>query len=256
MAPVIDPVAAVTLCADVSNVDTVIVDGVVRKRDGKLLADVDTGPDAGRGLPRLPARRGRAAKAGGMMIDATWSAAARTAAFVRAGGWAAGATGYRRWTIVGEDDGAVHTGFGLCELEPGGAVPAHLHSFEESFYVVDGTGVLQTPRRAPVGSARATTGCCRSGSRTPGATIGDAPVAVGRDAGARSRGGASATTPFLVPALPAGGRGASTCATRATGGSATSPATHGRRPGRARTCWRCPRACARRCWSTAASRSR
>jgi cytosine/adenosine deaminase-related metal-dependent hydrolase len=40
VAPVIDPVAAVTLSADVSNVDTVIVDGVVRKRDGKLLADV------------------------------------------------------------------------------------------------------------------------------------------------------------------------------------------------------------------------
>ena len=41
MAPVIDPVAAVTLCADVSNVDTVIVNGEVKKRGGKLLADVD-----------------------------------------------------------------------------------------------------------------------------------------------------------------------------------------------------------------------
>jgi cytosine/adenosine deaminase-related metal-dependent hydrolase len=41
VAPVIDPVAAVVLCADVSNIETVIVDGVVRKRDGKLLADVD-----------------------------------------------------------------------------------------------------------------------------------------------------------------------------------------------------------------------
>ena len=40
VAPVIDPVTAVTLCADVSNVDTVIVDGVVRKRAGILLADV------------------------------------------------------------------------------------------------------------------------------------------------------------------------------------------------------------------------
>lgn len=40
MAPVHDPVSAVTLCADVSNVETVIVDGVIRKRDGKLLADV------------------------------------------------------------------------------------------------------------------------------------------------------------------------------------------------------------------------
>ncbi|TMM38105.1 MAG: amidohydrolase [Actinobacteria bacterium] len=41
VAPVIDPVAAVALCADVSNVDTVVVDGVVRKRNGRLLADVD-----------------------------------------------------------------------------------------------------------------------------------------------------------------------------------------------------------------------
>lgn len=40
VAPLIDPVAAVTLSADVSNVETVIVDGVVRKRDGRLLADV------------------------------------------------------------------------------------------------------------------------------------------------------------------------------------------------------------------------
>jgi len=40
MAPIIDPVAAVVLSADVSNVETVIVDGVARKRDGQLLADV------------------------------------------------------------------------------------------------------------------------------------------------------------------------------------------------------------------------
>ncbi|MCX4237837.1 amidohydrolase family protein [Streptomyces sp. NPDC020707] len=39
VAPLIDPVAAVTLSADVSNVETVIVDGVVHKRDGRLLAD-------------------------------------------------------------------------------------------------------------------------------------------------------------------------------------------------------------------------
>jgi 5-methylthioadenosine/S-adenosylhomocysteine deaminase len=41
VAPVIDPVAAVTLCADVSNIEHVIVDGVFRKRDYRLLADVD-----------------------------------------------------------------------------------------------------------------------------------------------------------------------------------------------------------------------
>jgi 5-methylthioadenosine/S-adenosylhomocysteine deaminase len=34
-------VAAVTNCADVSNVDTVLIGGKVRKRDGKLVADVD-----------------------------------------------------------------------------------------------------------------------------------------------------------------------------------------------------------------------
>ena len=40
MTPIHDPVAAVTLCADVSNVEHVIVDGEFRKRDFKLLADV------------------------------------------------------------------------------------------------------------------------------------------------------------------------------------------------------------------------
>jgi 5-methylthioadenosine/S-adenosylhomocysteine deaminase len=39
--PVFDPVSAVTLCADVSNVDTVIVGGRILKADGKLVADVD-----------------------------------------------------------------------------------------------------------------------------------------------------------------------------------------------------------------------
>jgi cytosine/adenosine deaminase-related metal-dependent hydrolase len=41
VAPVHDAAAAVTLSADVSNVDTVIVDGVIRKRDGRLVADLD-----------------------------------------------------------------------------------------------------------------------------------------------------------------------------------------------------------------------
>jgi cytosine/adenosine deaminase-related metal-dependent hydrolase len=41
VAPVIDPVATVVCAADVSNVDTVIVDGRILKRDGKLLASLD-----------------------------------------------------------------------------------------------------------------------------------------------------------------------------------------------------------------------
>ncbi len=41
MAPIHDPEAAVTLSADTSNVDTVVVNGSVKKRNGKLLGDVD-----------------------------------------------------------------------------------------------------------------------------------------------------------------------------------------------------------------------
>ena len=63
-------------------------------------------------------------------------------------GWAADASGYRRWDPVGEEAGAVHTGFGVCELGPGGRVPAHVHSFEESFFVVEGSGVVETPEGA------------------------------------------------------------------------------------------------------------
>jgi cytosine/adenosine deaminase-related metal-dependent hydrolase len=40
VAPIIDPVAAVVCAADVSNVDTVMVNGVVLKRGGKLVADL------------------------------------------------------------------------------------------------------------------------------------------------------------------------------------------------------------------------
>jgi cytosine/adenosine deaminase-related metal-dependent hydrolase len=40
---VIDPVAVVVTAADISNVDTVIINGRIHKRDGKLLADL-SGP--------------------------------------------------------------------------------------------------------------------------------------------------------------------------------------------------------------------
>jgi len=59
-------------------------------------------------------------------------------------GWAGGATGYRRCTAVGEDDHAVHTGFVISELDPGGLISWHVHSFEESWFVVTGTAVIDT----------------------------------------------------------------------------------------------------------------
>ena len=60
-------------------------------------------------------------------------------------GWAAAARGYQRWNVVGEQTGSAHTGFAMCAVEPGGSVPAHVHSFEESFYVLDGVGVIDLP---------------------------------------------------------------------------------------------------------------
>jgi len=53
--------------------------------------------------------------------------------------------GYTRWCAVGYADGAVHTDFGMSRLEPGGAVPTHIHSFEESFHLVEGEVILVTP---------------------------------------------------------------------------------------------------------------
>ena len=54
------------------------------------------------------------------------------------------ASGFRRWTVVDEGVGAVHTGFGIGEMEPGGRLEWHLHSYEESLYVIEGEVVLHT----------------------------------------------------------------------------------------------------------------
>ncbi len=42
VAPIIDPVGAVVCAADISNVRTVLVDGKVMKREGKLVAQLDS----------------------------------------------------------------------------------------------------------------------------------------------------------------------------------------------------------------------
>jgi mannose-6-phosphate isomerase-like protein (cupin superfamily) len=54
------------------------------------------------------------------------------------------ATGFRRWAAIDEHSPSVHMGFGVCELEPGGTVDWHTHSFEESFYVVEGEVICET----------------------------------------------------------------------------------------------------------------
>jgi quercetin dioxygenase-like cupin family protein len=51
-------------------------------------------------------------------------------------------TGFVRRSLVDGSHGSVHTSFGLCGLESGGSIEPHLHSFEESFYVLEGTPLL------------------------------------------------------------------------------------------------------------------
>jgi hypothetical protein len=76
-------------------------------------------------------------------------------------------SGLRRATLVGRHVGAVHTGFALVELEPGGRVQTHLHSTEQSFYVLAGHPTLSSTagRTAwrPMSAA-----CSRSASPTRG----------------------------------------------------------------------------------------
>jgi quercetin dioxygenase-like cupin family protein len=55
------------------------------------------------------------------------------------------AHGFGRWAVVGEAAGAAHTGFGICALEAGGRIDAHVHSFEQSVFVLEGRLVLNTP---------------------------------------------------------------------------------------------------------------
>ena len=71
--------------------------------------------------------------------DAQWRPAA---------GPLAAATGFSAWSIVDGSTPAVHTGFALGRLDAGAALPAHVHSYEESLYVMAGEVVVQTPGEA------------------------------------------------------------------------------------------------------------
>jgi quercetin dioxygenase-like cupin family protein len=49
------------------------------------------------------------------------------------------ARGCTRSSLVDRAGGSVHMGLGMCSLEAGGSIDLHVHSFEESFYVLEGT---------------------------------------------------------------------------------------------------------------------
>jgi quercetin dioxygenase-like cupin family protein len=54
-------------------------------------------------------------------------------------------TGFARWAAIDHTTpGAVHTGFGVNHLAAGGSVDGHVHSFEETFYVMSGALTVDT----------------------------------------------------------------------------------------------------------------
>jgi mannose-6-phosphate isomerase-like protein (cupin superfamily) len=80
--------------------------------------------------------------------------------------FAAHSTGFARTQLLGGRHGAIHTSTGICEIAPGGRIEPHVHSYEESFYVLAGNPVLDVDGRSvelgpdrcgvlPVGTAHA-----------------------------------------------------------------------------------------------------
>ena len=56
--------------------------------------------------------------------------------------------GFRRATYVDRAMGSVHMGTGICFLNAGGSIAPHLHSFEESFYILEGSVSVQIGEKA------------------------------------------------------------------------------------------------------------
>jgi quercetin dioxygenase-like cupin family protein len=55
---------------------------------------------------------------------------------------------FARCSLIDRSVGSVHMGLGLCSLKSGGHLDVHVHSFEESFYVLDGAPTLIIDGRA------------------------------------------------------------------------------------------------------------
>ena len=254
VAPVIDPVAAVTNCADVSNVDTVLIGGQVRKRDGKLRGRHRGGTPAGRGVPGPPAGRARAqaGRTAHGMTGRHLVARAGEPELVVPGPFAGRSQGFTRWAVVGEAAGAAHTGFGLCALASPAAASTPTSTPSSRACSCSRAAWSWTPPRGRWSSGRATTGWSRWGWPTPPATRGRSRPA-GPTCAPPSRGPGSTTTPSSSRPWPPPPRSRSTSATPGPGPSGTSTRPTWTPAARPRTSSPSRPACAPPCWSTAAS---
>ena len=50
---------------------------------------------------------------------------------------------YTHASLIDHATESVHTGLSIDELAPGGTLPPHVHSYEESFYVLEGQAILR-----------------------------------------------------------------------------------------------------------------
>ncbi len=57
-------------------------------------------------------------------------------------------SGFRRVSYVDHAMGSVHMGTGICYLDANGIIQPHLHSFEESFYILEGNVIAQVGEQA------------------------------------------------------------------------------------------------------------
>ena len=159
--------------------------------------------------------------------------------------------GFRRWTAVDESAGAVHTGFGIAEFDPGGRLDWHVHSYEESLYVIEGEITLFTSETAvllrtgdygllPVGQAHALANNVSDIARVAALS-------------APSRGPPTAAIRTSSRGCPSSSPSPWTPGTRGRGRSGTSTPGTWIRPSRARSSLPRRRACGRLCSSTAGS---
>ena len=83
--------------------------------------------------------------------------------------------GFRRATYVDHTVGSVHMGTGICKLDPGGVIQPHVHSFEESFYILEGDVIAQIGERG-VALGPGHFGLISTGARHAWRSAGNQPV--------------------------------------------------------------------------------
>jgi quercetin dioxygenase-like cupin family protein len=67
--------------------------------------------------------------------------------------YAGHSVGYLHASLIDERHGSVHTGLSLNELAPRGEIRAHVHSFEEGFYLLNGSADIRIGDRTATCSA-------------------------------------------------------------------------------------------------------